>query len=135
MRKLGNTPRLFHLLTVLVWTFNKLAASLTVSKVSVPSTLPSEILFIGYSAGSPSISGYPFFVDKILSLDTTHDLSYRTVNLTSQELIKHNSYVTYAYNRQMKAKSHVNEEPAMISLPLVPIFFAFSVISFCARSL
>ena len=102
MRKLGNIPRLLHFLTVLMWMFNKLAASPAVSKVFVSSASPSEILFSEYSVARPSIPDYPFFVDKILPLDTIHDSSYRTVNLTSQKLTKYNSYVTNAYNRQMK---------------------------------
>jgi hypothetical protein len=61
MRKLGNIPRLLHFLTVLMWMFNKLAASPAVNRVSVSSTSPSEILFSGYSVDRQSILGYPFF--------------------------------------------------------------------------
>jgi len=83
-------------------TFNKLATSPAVSKESFCSTSPSEIPLSGYSLVRPSIPDYPFFVDKMLPLDTIHNSSYRTVNLTSQKLTKDNGFVTDAYNRQMK---------------------------------
>ena len=99
MRKLGNIPRLLQFLIVLMWTCNKLAVSLAVSNKSVFSVSLSETSLSGYSVVIPSILDYPFFVDKILPIDTIHDSNYRTVNLTSQKLTEYNSYVTNAYNR------------------------------------
>ena len=65
IRKLGNIPRLLHLLTVLMWIFNNLAVSLVVNKVSVSSTSTSETLAARYPVITPSIPGYPFFVDNV----------------------------------------------------------------------
>jgi hypothetical protein len=60
-RKLGNTPKLVHLLTVLMWIFNKLATSLVVSKESVSSTSTSEIPSTVCSVVAPSIPDHSLF--------------------------------------------------------------------------
>jgi len=102
MRRLGNTPRSLHFLTVLTWMFNKLAASLTGIKASVSSASASETPSAEYSVTATSVHGYPIFLYFILLLKIRQPYLFLFSNECTNS-IQSKSYVvpwSYKYSTQ-----------------------------------